>query len=192
MNAVEMRGIVKRFGAVTANAGVDFDLASGEVHALLGENGAGKSTLMKILYGLYAPESGEIRVSGQAVRFASPAEAMARGIGLVSQHFSLVPSFTVAESVALGYSSGLRFDRRTAANSVRAAAERFQLQVEPAAQVRHLSVGEQQRVEILKALYRECRVLILDEPTAVLRPQESEALFEVIRRLVGQGLSVIF
>jgi len=192
MNVVEMRGILKRFGPVTANAGVDFDLAEGEVHALLGENGAGKSTLMKILYGLYTPDAGEIRVEGQAVRFASPADALAHGIGMVSQHFSLVPTFTVAENIALGYTSGVRFDERAAAASVRATAARFQLSIDPATQVRHLSVGEQQRVEILKALHRECRALILDEPTAVLTPQETEALFEAIRRLVGQGLSVVF
>ncbi len=192
MNVIEMRGIVKRFGAVTANAGIDFDLAEREVHALLGENGAGKSTLMKILYGLYTPDAGEIRVRRQAVRFSSPADALARGIGLVSQHFSLVPTFTVTENIALGYTSGVRFDERAAAATVSATAARFQLDVDPATQVRHLSVGEQQRVEILKALHRECRVLILDEPTAVLTPQESEVLFASIRQLVEQGLSVVF
>ena len=192
MNVVEMRGIVKRFGAVTANAGIDFDLAPGEVHALLGENGAGKSTLMKILYGLYAPDAGEIRVRGQPAHFASPAHALARGIGLVSQHFSLVPTFTVSENIALGFTPGLRFDKRAAAAAVRATASQFQLEVDPAAQIRHLSVGEQQRVEILKALHRAVRVLILDEPTAVLTPQEAAALFAAMRRLVGQSLSVVF
>ncbi len=192
MNVVEMRGIAKRFGPVTANAGIDFDLSEGEVHALLGENGAGKSTLMKILYGLYTADAGEIRVRGQVVRFSSPADALAHGIGLVSQHFSLVPTFTVAENIALGYTAGLRFDERAVAASVSATAARFQMSIDPAVQVRYLSVGEQQRVEILKALHRECRVLILDEPTAVLTPQEAEALFAAIRRLVGQGLSVVF
>ena len=192
MNVIEMRGIAKRFGPGTANAGIDFDLAEGEVHALLGENGAGKSTLMKILYGLYTADAGEIRVHGQAVRFSSPADALAHGIGLVSQHFSLVPTFTVAENIALGYTPGVRFDERAATASVRATAARFQLSIDPAAQVRHLSVGEQQRVEILKALHRECQALILDEPTAVLTPQEAEALSVVVRRLVGQGLSVVF
>ncbi len=192
MNVIEMRGIVKRFGAVMANAGIDFDLAEGEVHALLGENGAGKSTLMKILYGLYTPDAGEIRARRHVVHFASPADALAHGIGFVSQHFSLVPTFTVAENIALGYTPGVRFDERAAAAAVSGTAARFQLIVDPASQVRHLSVGEQQRVEILKALHRECRVLILDEPTAVLTPQESEALFAAIRRLVDQGLSVVF
>ncbi|MGH2594082.1 MAG: ABC transporter ATP-binding protein [Anaerolineae bacterium] len=192
MNVIEMRGIVKHFGVVTANAGIDFDLAEGEVHALLGENGAGKSTLMKILYGLYTPDAGEIRVRGHVVHFTSPANALAHGIGFVSQHFSLVPSFTVAENIALGYAPGVRFDERAAVTAVSSTAARFQLNVDPASQVRHLSVGEQQRVEILKALHRECRVLILDEPTAVLTPQESEALFAAIRRLVDQGLSVVF
>jgi len=192
MNVIEMRGIVKRFGVVIANAGIDFDLAEGEAHALLGENGAGKSTLMKILYGLYTPDAGEIRVRGRTVHFSSPAGALAQGIGLVSQHFSLVPTFTVAENIALGYTSGVRFDERAAAVAVSATAARFQLDIDPATQVRHLSVGEQQRVEILKALHRECRVLILDEPTAVLTPQETESLFAAIRRLVEQGLSVVF
>ncbi|HET7087622.1 MAG TPA: ABC transporter ATP-binding protein [Anaerolineae bacterium] len=192
MNVVEMRGIAKRFGPVTANAAIDFDLAEGEVHALLGENGAGKSTLMRILYGLYTADAGEIRVRGQVVRFTSPADALAHGIGLVSQHFSLVPTFTVAENIALGYTAGFRFDERAATASVSATAARFQISIDPAVQVRYLSVGEQQRVEILKALHRECRVLILDEPTAVLTPQEAEALFAAIRRLVEQGLSVVF
>ncbi|MBI3760402.1 MAG: ATP-binding cassette domain-containing protein, partial [Chloroflexi bacterium] len=198
MNVVEMRGIVKRFGAVTANAGVDFDLVGGEVHALLGENGAGKSTLMKILYGLYLPDAGEIRVYRRdmsrlyAAHLRSPADALALGVGFVSQHFSLVPTFTVAENIALGYTPGVRFDARAAGESVSVTAKRFGLAVDPQAQVRHLSVGEQQRAEILKALHREVRVLILDEPTAVLTPQEAEALFEAIRRLVADGLSVVF
>jgi len=191
-NVVEMRGIVKRFGAVTANAGIDFDLAQGEVHALLGENGAGKSTLMKILYGLYMPDGGGIRVGGEAVQVTSPAAALALGIGLVSQHFSLVANLTVAENVALGNTPGIRFNERAATAAVRGTAERFQLEVDPAARVRNLSVGEQQRVEVVKALHRQCRVLILDEPTAVLTPQEAAALFDVIRRLVEQGLSVVF
>ncbi len=187
-----MRGIVKRFGPVVANNGVDLAVGVGEVLALLGENGAGKSTLMKILYGLYQPDAGEIRLGGEPAILRSPADAIARGVGMVSQHFSLVPTFTVAENIALGDEGGLAFNRGAAEAAVRATADRYGLAIDPAARVGGLSVGEQQRVEILKALHRHARVLILDEPTAVLTPQEASALFGVLKQLVAQGLSVIF
>jgi simple sugar transport system ATP-binding protein len=191
-NVVEMRGITKKFGPVAANNMVDFTLGERQIHALLGENGAGKSTLSKILYGLYQPDSGDIHVRGQQVRLASPADAIALGIGMVTQHFSLVPTFTVAENIILGLNNGLGLDRREANERIREIATRYGLQVDPSAVVRQLAVGEQQRVEILKALYRNCRILILDEPTAVLTPQESDALFAEIKVLVTQGLSVVF
>jgi ABC-type uncharacterized transport system ATPase subunit len=190
--AVEMRNITKRFGPLTANDGINFTLAEGQIHALLGENGAGKSTLSKILYGLYQPDEGEIRVREQPVRLASPADAIAIGIGMVTQHFSLVPTFTVAENIILGLNNRLSLDRRQATARIGDIAARYGLRIDPSALVRNLAVGEQQRVEILKALYRNCRVLILDEPTAVLTPQESSALFAELKTLVRQGLSVIF
>ena len=191
-DTVELRGITKRFGALTANAGVDLELRAGEVHALLGENGAGKSTLMKILYGLYQPDEGEIWVNGHRVSIRSPADAIAHGIGLVSQHFTLIRTLTVAENVVLGMPSGLTFDLGRACRAVAATSRRHNFEVVPSALVRHLSVGEQQRVEILKALHRNARVLILDEPTAVLTPQESQALFAAVKGLVAQGLAVVF
>jgi simple sugar transport system ATP-binding protein len=187
-----MRGIVKRFGALAANDGIDLHVAAGEVLALLGENGAGKSTLMKILYGLYQPDAGEISINGAAVTLKSPADAIAHGIGMVTQHFALVPTLTVAENIALGGQAGVLFNRAAAEAAVRETAAQYGLQVHPAALVRDLSVGEQQRVEILKALYRKARVLILDEPTAVLTPQESRALFAELKQLVAQGLAIIF
>ena len=191
MPAVEMRGITKRFGPLTANDGVNFTVERGEIHALLGENGAGKSTLMKILYGLYQPDDGEILVDGGAVRLRSPADAIASGIGFVSQHFALVPRFTVAENVMLGHEGGARLNPRQMRAQVMLAAESLNMAIDPNALAGKLSVGEQQRVEILKALQRNCRVLIMDEPTAVLAPQDVEALFAVLRDLQKQGMSVI-
>jgi general nucleoside transport system ATP-binding protein len=192
MRAIEMRGITKHFGPVIANDGVDFDLEKGEIHALLGENGAGKTTLMRILYGLYHADEGEIRVQGQAVHIASPADALGCGIGMVTQHFTLVPTLTVAENIVLGYTTRFRISLSELEQAVSEASKRFGVQVEPGALVRHLSVGERQRVEILKALYRDIKVLILDEPTAVLVPQEVDDLFASLERLRENGLSVVF
>ncbi len=192
MHAIQMRGITKRFGPVVANDHINFDLEQGEIHALLGENGAGKTTLMRILYGLYHADEGEIRVDGEVVHIASPKDAIRLGIGMVTQHFALVPTLSVAENVVLGYTDGFRVEPQAAQQRVAEAAARFGIEVDPAALVRHLSVGERQRVEILKALYRNARILILDEPTAVLVPQEVEVLFETLERLRQGGLSVIF
>jgi simple sugar transport system ATP-binding protein len=188
---VEMRGITKHFGALIANDGIDFSVEPGEIHALLGENGAGKSTLMKILYGLYQPDAGEIRIDGQPVRLASPAEAIAGGIGFVSQHFALVPNFTVAENVVLGHERSRTLHPAAIRQQVMETAASLRLLIDVDAVVGRLSVGEQQRVEILKALHRGCKVLIMDEPTAVLAPGDIAALFDILRTLQGRGLSVI-
>jgi ABC-type uncharacterized transport system ATPase subunit len=188
-------GIGKTYpGGVVANDGVNLTVEAGEVHAVVGENGAGKSTLMKILFGIEQPDRGELRLSGQTVRFANPRAAIDAGIGMVFQHFSLVPSFPVYENVVLGSEPrrGIRFDREKAIGQVRALSTRFRLHVDPLMPVGQLPVGQQQRVEILKALYRDARILILDEPTAVLAPQEVSELFAAIRTLVEQGRTVIF
>jgi simple sugar transport system ATP-binding protein len=194
--AVELRDITKRFPGVVANDGVHFEAAEGEVHALLGENGAGKSTLSNILTGLYRPDDGEILLWGKPVAFASPREALEAGIGMVHQHFRLVPPFTVAENVILGDHRGegkkfmvhpRRIERRVADLG-----QRYRIAVDPGARVWQLSLGEQQRVEILKALYREARILILDEPTAVLTPQEADSLFETLRVMADEGRTIIF
>jgi len=190
--AAELLGITKRFGDLVANDAVDLALARGEVHALLGENGAGKTTLMRILYGLTSADSGTIKVDGQAVVIHSPRDAIAAGVGMVTQHFSLVQPMSVTENIILGRATGARLDLASARRSVEEASERFGIAVQPDAIVSDLSVGEQQRVEIVKALARNCRVLILDEPTAVLVPQEVDALFETLRRLIDDGLSVVF
>ena len=191
---LEMRGIVKRFPGVLANAQVTFDVKAGEVHALLGENGAGKSTLMRQLYGLYQPDEGEILINGQPVLFRSPADAIRAGIGMIHQHFMLVPSLTVAENVALGLPSSREplLDLRRVSGRIEALAEAYGLKVNPAAYVWQLAVGEQQRVEILKALYRGASLIILDEPTAVLTPQEVETLFTTLRRMCAEGHALIF
>lgn len=190
---VEMRGIVKRFPGVEANDHVDFDLRVGEIHALLGENGAGKSTLMNVLAGLYRQDAGTIKVRGQPVSFASPRDAIKAGIGMVHQHFMLVPSQTVTENVLLGLDEPRFLLRlRDYDSKVADLAERFGLKVDPRAKVWQLSVGEQQRVEILKMLYRGAEVLIMDEPTAVLAPQEIEGLFTTLRSMASEGKSVIF
>src|SRR5437660_2632439 len=194
--AVRLRGITKRFPGVVANDGVRFEAAEGEVHALLGENGAGKSTLSNILTGLYRPDAGEIVLWGKEVAFSSPRDALDAGIGMVHQHFRLVPPFTVAENVILGDHRGegrkfmvhpRRIERRVAELG-----ERYRIAVDPRARIWQLSIGEQQRVEILKALYREARILILDEPTAVLTPQEADSLFETLRVMAAEGRTIIF
>jgi ABC-type uncharacterized transport system ATPase subunit len=191
---LEARHVTKRFPGVVANDDVSLRLHRGEVLALLGENGAGKTTLMNILYGLQSPDSGEVLVRGEPVRLTSPSDAIRRGIGMVHQHFMLVPVFTVAENIILGAEpvAGLALDLATARRQIRALAEPYGLAVDPDALVKDLSVGQQQRVEIVKALYRRAEILILDEPTAVLTPQEADDLFAVIRSLTGQGVSVIF
>jgi simple sugar transport system ATP-binding protein len=194
--AVELRGITKRFPGVVANEDVHFEAAEGEVHALLGENGAGKSTLSNILTGLYRPDEGEILLGGRHVDFHSPRDALDAGICMVHQHFRLVAPFTVAENVILGDHRGegrkfmvhpRRIERRVAELG-----ERYRIAVDPRARLWQLSLGEQQRVEILKALYREARILILDEPTAVLTPKESESLFETLRVMAEEGRTIIF
>jgi len=192
---IRMRGIVKRFPGVTANAGVNFDLPPGEVHALLGENGAGKTTLMNVLYGLYPPDAGEVWLRGRRVNFHSAAEAIRHGLGMVHQHFMLVKPFTVAENIVLGQRSPrapLLEDRRAIYRRLEALSHQYGLAIDPAAEVWMLSVGQQQRVEILKALYRGADILILDEPTAVLTPQEWNGLLEIICRLTGEGHSIVF
>lgn len=191
--AVRMSGICKRFPGVTANDCVDFDVRRGEIHTLLGENGAGKSTLMSILAGLYRPDAGEMRIDGRPAAFGSPRDAIALGIGMVYQHSMLIPRHTVAENAALGM-PGLPFLYRARDVEARVAgvARRYGLALDPRARVRQLSVGEQQRVEIVKMLLRDVCVLILDEPTAVLAPGETRALFETLRGLAGEGRSIIF
>ncbi len=191
---LELRKIVKRFPGVLACDQVDFDVRAGEVHALLGENGAGKSTLMKILYGLYQPDGGEICLNGQPVRIASPTDAIDLGIGMIHQHFMLVDTLTVRENVALGLASsrGPILDLDHVETRIRELSQRYGLQMEPRAPVWTLSVGERQRVEIMKALYRGAALLILDEPTAVLTPQEVDDLFVTLKQMAHDGHSLIF
>jgi ABC-type uncharacterized transport system ATPase subunit len=191
---LELRGITKRFPGVVANDAVDFELVKGEVHALLGENGAGKSTLMSILYGLYHPDEGEIRLNGEPVQIASPRDAIDLGIGMVHQHFMLIPVMTVAENIVLATEPrrGPFLDLAGAEKRVRDLSAQFGLAVRPDARVASTSVGMQQRAEILKALYRGAEILILDEPTAVLTPQEARELFEIIRSLQAEGKSIVF
>jgi ABC-type uncharacterized transport system ATPase subunit len=191
---LEMRGIRKEFPGVVANDDVSFDVRRGEVHALLGENGAGKSTLMNILYGLYRPDGGEIRLNGKPISFSSAREAIEAGIGMVHQHFMLIPVMTVAENIVLGTEprKGVLLDEGAADKRVADMARTFRFEVDPEARVENIGVGQQQRVEIMKALYRNADLLILDEPTAVLTPQEAADLFEILRTLRREGLSIIF
>ncbi len=192
--AVSLRGISRRFGSCVANQDVSLDLAPGEIHALVGENGAGKTTLMRVLYGLLRPDSGSISLDGRAVHIASPAHAMRLGLGMVHQHFMLVDTLTVAENVTLAREPGGglgAFRRAAAEQAVAELSERYHLPVDPRARVRTLSVGAQQRVEILKALYHGARVLILDEPTAVLTPHEVDELFAVLRALQANGTTIV-
>jgi len=192
---LELRGITKTFPGVLANDHIDLSLNKGEIHALLGENGAGKTTLMNILYGLYTPDEGDVYIRGQRVDIHDPNDAIQHGIGMVHQHFMLIPVFTVTENVMLGVESikvGVLLDREAAAKRVREISSQFGLLVDPDAMVEDLPVGVQQRVEIIKILYREADILILDEPTAVLTPQEVEELFKIIRSLASQGKSLVF
>lgn len=192
---LELHGITKRFPGVLANDNIDITLEEGEIHALLGENGAGKTTLMNILYGLYQPDQGEIRVRGKPITVHSPSDAIAAGIGMVHQHFMLIPVFTVTENVMLGSEDvkpGGFLNRADAARKIRQISDQYNLQVDPDAYVKDLPVGVQQRVEIIKLLYREADILILDEPTAVLTPQEADELSEIMRNLVAKGKSIIF
>ncbi len=191
---LEVRGLTKRFPGVLANDHINLTLYKGQVLGLLGENGAGKSTLMNMIYGLYTPDEGEIIVNGQAASIRNPNDAIALGIGMVHQHFQLVPVLTVTENIMLGNESvrGWFLDRRTAKKRILEIAQQYGLEVDPDAKVEDLSVGEQQRVEIIKALYRKADILILDEPTAVLTPQETHGLFEIMRALLARGVSMIF
>jgi general nucleoside transport system ATP-binding protein len=192
---LELRGITKRFPGVVANDHVDFDLRRREVHALLGENGAGKSTLVNVLYGLYSPDEGEIVIKGERVRMRSPKDAIDHGIGMVHQHFMLIPVMTVAENIVLATEprrAGVLLDYSAARRRVEELARTFNFRIDPDAPVEKLTVGQQQRVEILKALHRGADILILDEPTAVLTPQEALELFEILRTLVREGMSIVF
>jgi len=192
---LQMRGITKRYPGVIANNQIDLDVKAGEIHALLGENGAGKTTLMNILFGLARPDEGEILLDGQPVQISDPADAIARGIGMVHQHFMLIPVLTVAENILLGaetMANPIFLDRSEARRRIIELGKRFGFEIDPDAKVETLSVGWQQRVEILKALYRDARILVLDEPTAVLTPQETVEVFAVLRRLAAEGHSIIF
>ncbi len=192
--ALEVRNITKRFPGVLANDRVNFDLHKGEIHALLGENGAGKSTLMNVIYGLYSPDEGEFFLDGKPVQIRNPHDAIAAGVGMVHQHFMLVPVFSVVENIILGseVTKGPSLDIRSARREIRKLSQEYGLEVDPDAIVEDLPVGIQQRVEIVKALYRQAKILVLDEPTAVLTPQEADDLFRIMRDLTARGVSIIF
>src|SRR4051794_16004723 len=192
--ALEMRGITKRYPGVVANNGINLTVRPGEIHALLGEHGAGKTTLMNVLYGLATPNEGEILLDGKPVTISGPSDAIARGINMVHQHFMLVPVLTVAENILLGeetMANAIFLDRKEAKRRIIERGRRFGFEINPDGKVGSLSVGWQQRVEILKALYRNARVLVLDEPTAVLTPQETQEIFAVLRRLAEQGQTLV-
>src|SRR5213075_2802066 len=190
---IELRNITKRFGAVLANDHISFKVTAGTIHAIVGENGAGKSTVMRIAYGFYTADEGEILVNDQVRDIRSPHDAIALGIGMVHQHFMLVRPMTVTENIVLGAEPGsaLSLDLKKAAANIRALSEEFRLAVDPDAVIEDLSVGQQQRVELLKALYRRAGLLILDEPTAVLTPQEVDEFFGILRRMREQGKTVV-
>lgn len=193
--ALEMRGITKRYPGVVANDGVDLEVRPGEIHALLGENGAGKSTLMNVLYGLAKPDEGEILLDGEVIDIEGPSDAIARGINMVHQHFMLVPVLSVADNILLGDETmrdPVFIDRKKSRRRIKELGERFGFDIDPDQKVGTLSVGWQQRIEILKALYRNARILVLDEPTAVLTPQETKEIFAVLRRLADEGHSIVF
>lgn len=190
--AVLMRGITKRFPGVVANDRIDLEVKEGEIHALLGENGAGKTTLMNILYGIYHPDEGEIRIRGRPVVIRSPQDAIRLGIGMIHQQFRLVPTHTVTENVVLGMKQGILFREREARQQIEALARNYHLEVDPDARIWQLSAGEQQRVEILKALYRRAQILILDEPTSMLTPGEIEDLLKTLHRMKEEGHTLIF
>ena len=194
IHRLEMSGIVKRFPGVLAADKIDFDVNAGEIHALLGENGAGKSTLMKMLYGLYHPDEGQIRINGAETTIRNPQDAIQHGIGMIHQHFMLVPSLTVAENIALGMKSsrGVRLDLDVVSRRVLELSEIYNLRVDPNLPIWQLAVGEQQRVEILRALYKGAALLILDEPTAVLTPQEVDGLFRILNQLADDGHGLVF
>jgi simple sugar transport system ATP-binding protein len=191
---LEVKGVRKQFPGVLANDNVNFDLRKGEIHALLGENGAGKSTLMNLIYGLHHPDQGEIIVNGSVAAIHSPKDSIALGIGMVHQHFMLIPVFTVAENVMLGDETTKNgsLDRNTVAKRIHEISKQYGLDIDPNAIVGDLPVGIQQRVEIVKTLYRHAKIVILDEPTAVLTPQEAEDLFRIMRDLTARGVSIIF
>ncbi len=194
IESLEMRGIVKRFPGVLANDHIDFDVKAGEIHALLGENGAGKSTLMKILYGLYQPDEGEIYLNGEQIDIHSPTDSINHGIGMIHQHFMLVDNLTVAQNVALGLKSSRepRLDLDVVSDRIRELTRKYGLQVDPDVTISRLAVGERQRVEIIKALYRGAALLVLDEPTAVLTPQEVDDLFIIFKQMAREGHALIF
>ena len=190
--SLELRGITKKFPGIVANESVDFDLREGEIHTILGENGAGKSTLMNMIAGLFPADEGEMRVFGEKVNFTNPRQAIEKSIGMVFQHFMLVKNHTVAENIILGQPGVVRLNLKEVHQQIREISERYDLFVDPEKKIQQLSVGEQQRVEIVKVLFRGARILILDEPTAVLTPQESEALYEIMQRMTKEKHSIIF
>ncbi len=189
---LRLEGITKRFGNFVANDSINLKVNAGSIHGLLGENGAGKTTLMNILCGLYQPEAGQIYLHDRAVQITSPRVAISQGIGMIHQHFMLVPQLTVTENIILGSPSTLRLDLRQKSREILAMSERYGLSIDPLAKVGDLPVGTQQRVEILKALYRQAKVLILDEPTAVLTPHEVKGFFEVLRQLAAANHTILF
>jgi len=190
--SVLMKSIVKSFPGILANDNIDFDLRVGEIHCLIGENGAGKSTLMNILDGLYAPDDGEIFIYGKGVKFHSPRDAINEGVGMIHQHFMLIPNLTVIENIILGFEGSKYISLRKSAKKISEFSSKYGLKIDPYAKVWHLSVGEQQRVEIIKTLYRNAKILILDEPTSVLTPEEVDNVFKILKQLTTEGRSIIF